>query len=456
MASIALVEPQPSGFHVYSAFRLPRLGLPSLGAILRKLGHQVQIYVQGFGRFRERDVLEADVVGISTTTSTAPEAYRLADLCRAAGKPVIMGGVHATFCAEEALQHADYVVRGEAEDVIGDLIERALGRQPAADLPGVITASGAGPESLPALCRLADLDAAPFPDLSLISNWRPSDITPIMTSRGCPFNCKFCSVTPMFGRRYRFRSSESVLDELRAKNPHKVFFYDDNFAANETRTAELLEQMLSANVKPYWSAQVRADVTRNRDLLKLFRQSGCGRVYVGFESVNPATLEEYHKNQSVEEVVESMHLFHEHGIKVHGMFVLGSDHDDLQTVRETARFARRHGIDTVQFMVLTPLPGTPTFSLLERARRLFDRDWSLYDGQHVVFQPMKMTAAALQREVLKAYKRFYSWWDCVKAFGRFHWNEGLLNTYARYIIERWETHNAGFLQYLNRREKAAD
>jgi anaerobic magnesium-protoporphyrin IX monomethyl ester cyclase len=446
MASIALVEPQAPGYHVYSFAALPRLGLPSIGAVLRDLGHQVRIYCQGLTGLPLAEILKADLVGISTTTSTAPEAYRIADLCRSHGLPVLLGGVHATFEPQEALQHADCCVIGEAEDVIGEVVERLLeGTQ-----PPIVDSAALGPAGETGVCRVADLDALPFPDLSLIQGWRAGSITPMVTSRGCPYDCSFCSVTPMFGRRYRFRSTELVLEELSYLQPRRVFFYDDNFAASPRRTRELLEDMLRLPRPPDWMAQVRADITSDRELVALMQASGCSRVFIGYESISPAVLDSYNKQLSVEQILESVRILHEHGIKVHGMFVLGADEDDESTIRQTLRFALQHALDSVQFLILTPLPGTRMFELLERAKRIFLRDWSLYDGHHVVYEPLKIKAATLQREAWKAQKRFYSAWECLKAFARLRFGEGILKAYARAIIGRWERRNVEFLKLLGR------
>jgi radical SAM superfamily enzyme YgiQ (UPF0313 family) len=241
----------------------------------------------------------------------------------------------------------------------------------------------------------------------------------------------------MFGRRYRFRSTESVLEEMARLRPRGVlFFYDDNFAASRHRTAELLEGILSRGLKMNWAAQVRAEVTRDRELMKLFLRSGCHRVYVGYESVSAATLDEYDKGATVEEIVASVRIFHEHGIKTHGMFVLGSDSDDVETIRETSRFARRHHLNSVQFTILTPLPGTRTFEELDAAGRIFERDWRLYDGQHVVFDPRRMSAATLQREAWRAQEKFYSHWECLKSFGALRLEDGGIKTYAHRLIKR--------------------
>jgi radical SAM superfamily enzyme YgiQ (UPF0313 family) len=454
MAIIALVEPEPPGYHVYSGFKMPRMGLPSLGAVLKQQGHDVRIYCQSIRPAQIEDLLAADVVGFSTTTSTAPEAYRLADLCRAAGKPVILGGVHVTFCTDEALQHADYAVRGEAEQVIAPLIERILAQASVADLPGVFTEPGQAPVEVPVQCRVQNLDALPFPDLTLVQGWRRNGpVTPILTSRGCPYDCKFCSVAPMFGRHYRFRHTDSVLEELALLHPRGVlFFYDDNFAASRQRTQDLLEGMLSRGLKTRWAAQVRADVTRDRELMKLFKRSGCHRVYVGYESVSAATLSEYDKQETVEEIVASVRIFREHDIRTHGMFVLGSDSDDIQTIRETSRFARRHRINSVQFMVLTPLPGTRTYDELSAAGRIFEHDWRLYDGQHVVFDPGQMTAVELQREAWRAQERFYALRECFKSFAMLNLEDGAIKTYAWKLMRRCKADINEFVEGLRYRE----
>jgi radical SAM superfamily enzyme YgiQ (UPF0313 family) len=441
MASVALIEPRAPGYHVYSFAALPRLGLPALGTILTGLGHRVRIYCQGLSRFRLRDVLEADLVGISTTTSTAPEAYRIADLCRAHGKPVLIGGVHATFRPAEALEHADCCIVGEAESVIGEVVEQMLaGTQP----QGVPSACFRLPDlsvRSAELCRVADLDSLPFPDLSLVQGWHPGTITPMMTSRGCPFDCTFCAVAPMFGRRYRFRSTDLVLEELRRREAGTVFFYDDNFAADRRRTKEILEGMMRLPRPVRWMAQVRADVAEDRELVSLMKASRCDRLFIGYESISPETLQSYNKHLDPEQVLESVRVLHEHNIKVHGMFVLGADADDESSIRRTVRFALQHALDSVQFLILTPLPGTRQFELLERAKRIFVRDWSLYDGHHVVYQPLKMTAAALQQEASKAHRRFYSAWQCAKSFARLRFSEGILKAYGRAVthLADWQS-----------------
>jgi len=229
----------------------------------------------------------------------------------------------------------------------------------------------------PDRARCAALDTLPFPDLTLIHGHEKIRSTPIMTSWGCPFACNFCSVTAMFGRKYRFRSPESVIAEIKQSKAQKIFFYDDNMAADKKRLKILLQMMIDQGLTMPWSAQVRTDVVRDRELLSLMQRSGCKRVYLGLESVNQATLDAFHKSQSVDDIVQAIKILHEFNIDSHGMFVLGAGDDTKQTVRDTVSFALKHHIDTVMLNILTPLPGTPQFNEMEAEGRIFDKRWHL-------------------------------------------------------------------------------
>ena len=254
-----------------------------------------------------------------------------------------------------------------------------------------------------------DLDDVPVPDLSLIVGHERLKSTPIMTSWGCPFACNFCSVTAMFGRRYRYRSPEAVVAELEEKRPTHIFFYDDNFAADKRRLKTLLRLMIERDLVMPWQAQMRTDATRDDELLDLMRRSGCHRVALGLESVDQATLDGFQKGQTIDDVVHAVRRLHEFGIECHGMFVLGADTDTASHRRATRSTSpRAHGIDTLMLNILTPAPGTEQFADMEAEGRIFERDWRLYDGQHVVFTPRQITPSDLQAQVLRGYARFYS------------------------------------------------
>jgi len=451
---IRLIEPAPAHLHMWSYTFLPRLGLPLIGAGLKAAGHDVLIYCPQFSPVDWDDLLSADIVGISTTTSTAPAGYEIAERVRERGVPTIIGGSHVTFMADEALAHADYVARGEGGDsLMLELIDSLQGGRALETIAGLsFTRDGkAVHNELREPCR--DLDSLPVPDLTLIAgSSEQRGVTPIMTSWGCPFGCNFCSVTAMFGRKYRYRSAEHIMAEIEAKQPKSIFFYDDNFAADNRRLKTLLRLMIAGGHKISWSAQVRTDVTDDPELLGLMRDSGCDRVALGLESVSQETLDEFDKSQSVADIVHALGTLHQYGIKTHGMFVLGADNDTAETIRDTARFARKHDISTLMLNILTPLPGTPLFDDLDAQGRIFDRRWDLFDGQHVVFRPRKITPDRLQTEVWGAYAHFYSFRQWLKYLATFRY--GTMALYSWYWVflrrRRKEAGGRAYLEMLKR------
>ena len=443
---IRFVEPKAAGYHVYSFIKLPRLGLPILGAILKKKGFDVRIYCQDLEEIDYDDLYQSDLVGISLTTSTAPGGYQLADRLAQRGIPVVIGGPHATFLPDEALQHAPYCVRGEGEETIVELLDRLSEDAEPHDVAGLSYIWDGEVRHNPSRELISDLDALPFPDLSLIQGHRRIRITPILTSRGCPFDCTFCSVTEMFGCKYRLRSTDSVIEELRQYTPKQIFFYDDNFAANRTRAKELCEKLARSGLPAGWSAQARVDVARDEELLKLMQRSNCFMLYMGLESVNPATLNAFNKRQQVEEIEESIRKLHKYNIMVHGMFITGADDDEPQTIRDTAKFSLRNKIDTVQFSILTPIPGTRLYKQLDKEGRIFTKDWTLYDAHHAVFEPSKMTPYILQKETFKAMERFYTLWQCLKLVVRFRFLAAFLRYYGNRQLRHWHKANKEFVE----------
>jgi radical SAM superfamily enzyme YgiQ (UPF0313 family) len=417
---IRLVEPRPAGHNVYDRALLPRLGLPLMGAMLASAGHDVRAYCEVLAPVDLADLLAADLVGISSTTATAPAAYHLADLLGEAGVPVVLGGPHVSFCADEALVHAPYVVRGEGEATLCELTGALESGRPLDAVAGLSYRDATGEPHHNAgrqRCAQGEFEALPIPDLSLIVGHEAMTTKPLMTQWGCPFDCEFCSVTAMFSRAVRHRRTDQVLAELVGLDADRVFFYDDNFVVNKLRTTQLLRAMRDAGLTPSWYAQVRADAAQrsvahpelDHEFLGLMRDSGCEMVMIGIESATDAGLAGIGKKLRVASVENAITGFHEHGIAVHGMFVAGLDTDTAASADTAAAFARRLEIDTFQLMVETPLPGTRLWSRTVEADRLVSSDWSLYDGHHVVMRPAQMTPLELQLGVLDAMRRFYSW-----------------------------------------------
>jgi radical SAM superfamily enzyme YgiQ (UPF0313 family) len=453
MKKILFVEPKAVEANVFAKYmNLPLMGPLYLGTILKNAGFDVKIVNENLlGRKLTMNELEGDFLLLTSLTSTSERAYELAREFKQKNphSTVIMGGIHATFLTEEASRYVDYVVTGEGEDVIVDLLKYGSDQR-------IISGK-----------LLSKLDNIPIPDFKLLVNSNKMDIMPIMTSRGCPYDCNFCSVTKMFGRGYRTLSVDRVIEELKTIKTDFVFFYDDNLTANINRTHELIERIAKQQFGFEWSAQVRTDITRYPDLVKDMRKAGCTTVYVGFESVSNATLNSLSKHQTIDDIQRAIDVFHSSGIRIHGMFIFGGDDDDKSIFKETVKFSLRNKIDTVQYMILTPLPGTETYQKLESEGRILHKMWHYYDGLHAVFQPKNMTPFELQQGMLASFEEFYSYTRLL--------NEALNTVYdktigkiaslvnpkpyidstlaikfvANHIIKRWHKLNKDYMNYLS-------
>jgi len=458
---IVLLEPIQKRVHLFSRYRIPRLGSLLLATLMRDRGFDTRVLF-----LSEREILarrldggQADLVAISTITPTVPEAYRLGDHFRARGIPVVIGGPHVSFLPEEGLEHADFVVCGEGEASFPRLVEALNGEADLAEVPGLVWRANGEVRRNPLPELIEDLNSLPVPDFRLLDTGGHKmggpfgrEIVPVQTSRGCPFDCTFCSVTCMFGRRYRYRSTDSVITELERydRRRHFPFFYDDNFASNPRRAKQLLRRMIERGFRFSWMTQVRADVARDGELLDLMAEAGCTYLFIGFESVDPRALLEMRKGQSVAEMQRAIEEIRRRGIHVHGMFVLGFDSDTPETVRATVEFAVARRIDTVQFLALTPIPGTELFRKLEGEGRILDREWGGFDGLHVKHRPRGFTPEELQGALIEAHRRFYTLGRVLQRLLSRRLRAVYLSLFARWEIRRWLRRERPHLEGLER------
>jgi len=358
--------------------------------------HSIKFIDERYQRINYNE--ECDIVGISSMTSSAVRAYEIADKFRVQGIPVILGGWHASALPDEAKQHADSVVLGDAEEswpqLLKDLEKGEL--KPFYEKPVDL-------KTIPAACR------------NMILHREISFIGEIQATRGCSMGCKYCSVTNSIHRReFRIRPIEDIVKEI-SSLPSKYFlFLDSSLTLNPKFTKQLFKAMKRLNKKFSCNGNVSI-LHRDDELLKLAREAGCVEWAIGFESISQKSLSLVGKTtNNVEEFSHTINKIHDHGIAVKGNFMFGLDGDHPDIFDKTIDAINDWDLDLVDFSILTPFPGTPLFDYLEKEKRIITRDWSKYDGFHVVYKPKHMSPQELFDEVTRVRRTVYSIYNNIR------------------------------------------
>jgi radical SAM superfamily enzyme YgiQ (UPF0313 family) len=329
-----------------------------------------------------------DLVGISCMTASARRAYELSAIFRKNGTTVVLGGIHPTVLPDEAQAHCDSVVVGEAEGCWADLISDFRANR------------------LKPRYRSFDFDLAGFPKPRLIHNHTPFHVTPIFCTRGCPYNCEFCSVTGLFGRKFRHRRVEDIVAEIRSRDSKKFFFLDDNITG-DVRFATKLFTALS-ELKIRWVGQASVALAKNQSLLRLAKQSGCVGLFVGLESVSTENLKKLRKTSgNLQEYSRAIKTFRDAGILLHASLVFGFDDDDKSIFEKTLDFLVKNKVPSATFNILTPYPGTAVYERFLKEGRLLSQDWQDYNHRTVVFRPKKLTPDELAEGFIWLGRNFY-------------------------------------------------
>ena len=336
--------------------------------------------------------LDADLVGLTVITGTAMRAYELADHFRRRGIKVVLGGPHVTLIPEDAQPHADAVVTGYAEDSWPQLVRDFANGQLQSrynQSPGL------------------DLANRPFPRRDLLPSHRFLTNNVFEATRGCVHSCDFCVVPAAWGRKPYQKPVEDVVADIRQHGARKLIFVDLNLVADRGYALRLFTALIPLKLQWYGLATVL--LADDAELLELAARSGCRGLLMGLESISPQNLRESRKGfNSPEKFVRIVERLHEHGIALQGCFVFGLDHDEPDVFLKTAEFAVQAKIDLPRFAVVTPFPNTALYKRLLSEGRILTKNWELYDGQHVVFRPAKMSIQELQQGIETAWKHAYS------------------------------------------------
>jgi len=397
--------------YLFNRELFPPLGLMYLAAYTPK-EVKVRLTDEGVERVDFTDI--PDLVGITTMTATAPRAYEIADRYRELGAKVVLGGVHASMVPEEALEHADSVVVGEAEAIWPRVVsDAAVGRL----------------ESLYRQESFIDFKRPLLPRRDIVDPKRYWSANVIQTARGCPHDCNFCSVTAFNGRRHRARELDNVLTEVESLSRSNlvrqkvIAFVDDNIAASPNRAKELFEALIP--MKILWGSQACITFARDEELVGLAAESGCRFLFIGLDSLSPQALAEMGKRQNkVEQYKDALRLLKKYGIHVMGAFIFGFDADDESVFSTTLEFALRSKMALVQFSALTPYPGTRLYRRLLGENRVEPQFWHDHSwDRRVVFKPKNMSAERLYENTRQVKRDFYSYRSIIKRISLHrHWN----------------------------------
>ncbi len=348
-----------------------------------------------------------DLVGITVTTFTSQQAYGIADKFRKTGAKVVFGGVHPSLFPSECLQYADAVAVGEAEyiwkDILKDTREGTLKKTYRSD-------------------KITDMADVPFPKRELLN--AQSWFACVQATRGCPNSCRYCYLPDVPWRTYRKRSIDSVYEEIRGLKQKVFFFADDNLFADEDYAMELFDRI--APLKRSWLIQAPTNICRNETMLAKMASAGCFDVQMGFQTVNPESLEWASiKQNRIGEYKEIVARLHKHKILATAFFMFGFDTDDKDIFKRTVEIIKEIDLDDVNLYILTPYPGTALYEQLKKEGRLLqDKDRSNYGWANAVFKPKNMSPEELERGVQWAYEELTGYFRGKlprKVLERLHW-----------------------------------
>lgn len=430
-SSVTLIELPPTlfgelngetSFDIYSRSKLPSRAIHVLEGVLRHGGWTNTksinpLYNKTKGKLTEEDfkrIFSSDFLLISSITRTSPQSQKLAELYKLnnQGGMVIVGGPDPTFRVEDWLKYVDIVVIGEGEKTLLELMNQLIvNPNNLKDINGLAFKNNkkiiiTKPRGLLTGEELSQLPH-PFYDKGIRGKITSGVVE---TSRGCPNDCDFCTVTKIYGRRYRLKSVDYVIEELKRTEDigRYLFFTDDNLIAIPSKALALLDELVKNNLNiKYGGAQATIRIADNPELMNALKKAKIKALCIGIESINNQTLKDLGKPYTAEQNKRAIKILKKAGFWIHGMMIAGGDGDTPESLKETLEWANQN-LDSVQFCPPIPFPGTPFYDKMKKEGRILTKKWYLYDGQHVLIKPKHFTPYELQKTVLNMYEDFYS------------------------------------------------
>lgn len=406
-------------YFVYDKYiRTPSHGLMTLAAVVNRTEPDVLMYSESISYIKWEDVLDADIIFISIFTFNANRGYELADYIRKHSKAcVVIGGLHAALCYEEASEHCDYVMVGEGDELIVKFLDAFRNHAPV-NFEGIAYRKNGGLIFTGNIEPAKNIDT--IPARHLVYNYKKmaghSTLWPqVHASRGCPHNCAYCALVAAFGRCVRKRSPENIVADIKEAiafhhEGHKrladiLWLTDDNFFADRKWAVSVLEAIIDADIKYNFVVQARYEVGFDDEMLCLLKKAGFVEIAMGIEFLEDEAFEENNKKCTYDEIVRSVKNIKVHGIAVRGLFIVGADNHTKGVGKKIADFVIEHGICGVLVQSMYFIPGTQAYET--HKDKLIHKDWSKYTG-NVVHYPELISPADLQNEIIIASKTIYS------------------------------------------------
>lgn len=412
-------KPTILNYFVYDRYiRTPSVGLNTLATIVKSKVRDTRMYSESISRLVMSDILDADIVFIGIFTFNACRGYALARYLRKNSKAtVVMGGLHASMNYQEAVKYCDYVLLGEGDESILDMV-KAVKKGEVPTFPGVAYRKNG--KLVHTGWRNPPEQFETIPDKGLVYRYRKMAGHNTMwgqvhASRGCPHNCDYCALVRHFGRKVRTRKPENVVEDIRRtiefqeKGHHRllkaVWITDDNFFADRDWAMEVLQGIIDSGIRYHFTVQARWEVGLDDEMLDLLKRAGFEEIAMGIEFIDDASFARYHKKSTKKDIVRAIHNIQHHGLSVRGLFILGADDHTVGVGERLADFVIKHHIQGVLIQCMYFVPGTPVYEA--NKENLLHRNWEKYNG-NAVHRPKSMTPYELQMENIKASKKIYS------------------------------------------------